>query len=63
MLAVEAGADAVGFLVGIRHLTEDSLAPTMAVWSKNSSSLSISEKLKYFNADELIEGTARFRMR
>ncbi len=30
MLAVEAGADAVGFLVGIRHLTEDSLVPTIA---------------------------------
>lgn len=30
MLAVEAGADAIGFLVGIRHLTEDSLVPTIA---------------------------------
>jgi hypothetical protein len=30
----------------------------MPVWSKKSSSLLISEKLKYFNADELIEGAA-----
>jgi len=27
------------------------------VWSKNSSSLAVSEKLKYFNGDECIEGT------
>jgi len=27
------------------------------VWSKNSSNLAASEKFKYFNADELIEGT------
>jgi len=29
-LAVEAGADAVGFIVGIRYWTEDSLEPSMA---------------------------------
>jgi len=29
----------------------------MPVWSKNSSSVAVSKKLKYFNADELIEGT------
>ena len=28
-----------------------------AVWSKNSSSLAVSEKFKYCNADEFIEGT------
>jgi hypothetical protein len=27
------------------------------VWSKHSSSLAVSKKFKYFNADELIEGT------
>jgi hypothetical protein len=31
----------------------------MAVWSKNSSSLAASKKHGIFNADELIEGTAR----
>jgi hypothetical protein len=29
----------------------------LLVWSKNSSSLPVSEKLIFFNADELIEGT------
>ena len=29
-MAVEAGADAVGLLVGIRHDTEDSLEPEIA---------------------------------
>jgi hypothetical protein len=28
------------------------------VWSKNSSSLALSKKLKFFNADELIGGTS-----
>jgi hypothetical protein len=28
------------------------------VWSKNSSSLAVSKKFKYFNADEFIEGTS-----
>jgi len=27
------------------------------VWSKNSSSLAVSETLKFFNGDEFIEGT------
>ena len=27
------------------------------VWSKNSSSLAVSKKFKFLNADELIEGT------
>jgi hypothetical protein len=29
------------------------------VWSKNSSSLAASKKLKFFNGDEFIEGTGR----
>jgi hypothetical protein len=29
----------------------------MLVWSKNSSSLAASKKLKFFNADDLMEGT------
>jgi len=32
----------------------------LAVWSKNSSSLEVSEKLKNFNAYGLIEATGRF---
>jgi hypothetical protein len=32
----------------------------MVIWSKNSSSLAVSEKLKFFNADELIEGTGGY---
>jgi hypothetical protein len=31
---------------------------TQLVWSKNSSSLAVSKKFKYFNADEFIEGTS-----
>jgi len=31
------------------------------VWSKNSSNLEVSEKIKYFNADELIERTGYFK--
>ena len=30
---------------------------TIPVWSKNSSRLAVSKKLKFFNGDEFIEGT------
>ncbi len=33
----------------------------MGVWSKNSSSLAVSKKLKFFNGDEFIEGTGILR--
>ncbi len=29
----------------------------LAVWSKSSTSLAVSKKLKFFNGDEFIEGT------
>jgi hypothetical protein len=31
----------------------------MVVWSKNSSTLVVSKKRKFFNADEFIEGTGQ----
>jgi len=49
-----------------QHLTNQKLAdhfganlvPSFLVWSKNTSSLAVSKKFKYFNADDLIEGTS-----
>jgi len=47
-------------------LCQESNLPTVErdclVWSKNASSLEVSEKHKYFNADELIGGKGLGRM-
>jgi len=37
--------------------------PDNIVWAKNSSSLGVSEKLEYFNADELMEGPDLCRLK